>query len=407
MFVGQDFCTWLEKIMDYLGSQRLLGYALGQHQRPVPAIAAQPTQAKLTAQADWDKIDLQVKSMISMQLSSNLRTLIGTTSAATWTNLDQCYGVPHFTGIYKDYELVHSIRLTTGENPEIRIQKIWTILKHLRANRCVLSNYLQGMLLLKAIPKEWDTIAQLYCNGMQMANVTFDGVRDAIMAEFEQTARPAQLAHQADKISAVKHKGQSPCFKEQRKTNSAPHPATEAPQGELSGKWTRKGSKREKVRKAKAAAHNIVSSAFVPVMVLNRMQEFHYTEAGPSTSHVEEVVEQPAPTPVTVIGGPSQAPIRSAAFVSIASIWPSSITYSKAVTLPMQSVTGLKAPFNMEKERTLLKKVSVQPTAEPLHAMHKLVEEQDEAVDRVLGKHRKFMEFAKKLFPCPERCGII
>jgi hypothetical protein len=31
--------------------------------------------------------------------------------------------------------------------------------------------------------------------------------------------------------------------------------------------------------------------------------------------------------------------------------------------------------------------------------MHKLVEEQDEAVDRVLGKHRKFMEFAKNSPP--------
>jgi gag-polypeptide of LTR copia-type len=153
----------------------------------------QPTQAELTAQADWDKIDLQVKSMISMWLSSNLRTLIGTMSVATWTNLEQCYGVPHFTRIYKDYELAHSIRLTTDENPEIGIQKIWTILERLQANRCVLSNYLQGMLLLKAIPKEWDTIVQLYCNGMQMANVTFDGVRDAIMAEFKRIARPAQL----------------------------------------------------------------------------------------------------------------------------------------------------------------------------------------------------------------------
>jgi hypothetical protein len=242
--------------------------------------------------------------MISMRLSSSLRTLIGTMSAATWTNLEQCYGVPHFTGIYKDYELAHSIRLSTGENPEIQIQKIWTILEHLRANGCDLSNYLQGMLLLKAIPKEWDTVSQMYCNGMQMANVTFDGVRDAIMAEFECTARPAQLAHQADKISAVKHKGQSPRFKEQRKPNSAPRPATEAPHGESSIKRTRKGGKREKACKARAA-HNIVSSAFVPVMVLNHMQETHYTEAGPSTSCVEEVVEQPAPTPVTVIGGPS------------------------------------------------------------------------------------------------------
>jgi hypothetical protein len=112
------------------------------------------------------------------------------------------------------------------------------------------------MLLLKAIPKEWNTIAQLYCNGMQMANVTFDGVWDAIMAEFERIARPAQLAHQADKISAVKRKGQSPCFKEQRKSNSAPRPATEAPHGESSVKRARKGGKREKAHKAKAA-HNI------------------------------------------------------------------------------------------------------------------------------------------------------
>jgi hypothetical protein len=265
-------------------------------------------------------------------------------------------------------------------------------------NGCVLSNYLQSMLLLKAIPKEWDTVVQLYCNGIQMANITFKGVWDAIMAEFEQTARPAQLAHQADKISAVKHKRSVPHFNNQRKFNSAPCPASEAPQDELSKKRTRKGGKHENTCKAKAA-HNIVSSAFVPNMVLNRMQETHYMEAGPSSSRVEEVAEPPkAPLPTfTIVGGPSRAPIRSAAPVSIASYKPLGITYLKAVTLPMQSMSGsisTKAPFNMEKEHTLLKKVSIRPTAEPLRAMYKLVEEQDETVDKVLGKHRKFMEFA-------------
>jgi hypothetical protein len=126
---------------DYLGAQRLLGYALGQCQRPVTAIVAQPTQAELVAMADWDKIDLQVRSIIAMPLSTNLRTLLGTISAATWTNLDQRYGIPHFIGIYKDYELAHSIRLMTGENPDVQIQKIWTILEHLQANECVTSDY--------------------------------------------------------------------------------------------------------------------------------------------------------------------------------------------------------------------------------------------------------------------------
>jgi hypothetical protein len=43
---------------------------------------------------------------------------------------------------------------------------------------------------------------------------TFDGVWDAIMAEYEHIVHPAQLAHHADKISAVKHKGQSLYFRE-------------------------------------------------------------------------------------------------------------------------------------------------------------------------------------------------
>jgi fructoselysine-6-P-deglycase FrlB-like protein len=63
------------------------------------------------------------------------------------------------------------------------------------------------------------------------------------MAEFEHIARPAQLAHHANKISAVKHKGQSLCFKEQRKSNSAPCPAAEAFHGESSIKRTRKDEK--------------------------------------------------------------------------------------------------------------------------------------------------------------------
>ena len=209
VFVGQDFRSWKEKMMDYLGSQKLLGFALGQHQWPAPAAAGQPTQAKLMAMAQWDEDDLQVNSLIALQLSSNLRTHLGTMSEATWTSLDQTFGTPHFTAMYKDYELAHSIKLVVGKNPQVRIQKIWTIFERLQVNGCIISNYLQGMLLLKAILKEWDRIAQMYCHGMVQANITFNGVWDAIMNEYEWIAHPTQLAHSVDKISAVKCKGQS------------------------------------------------------------------------------------------------------------------------------------------------------------------------------------------------------
>jgi hypothetical protein len=101
LFIGQDFRFWKEKMEDYLGAQRLLGYALGQCQRPVAANAVQPTQAKLVAMANWDKIDLQVKSMITMRLSTSLRTLCGTqlprftAMACRWpTSPLMVYGTP-------------------------------------------------------------------------------------------------------------------------------------------------------------------------------------------------------------------------------------------------------------------------------------------------------------------------
>jgi hypothetical protein len=39
--------------------------------------------------------------------------------------------------------------------------------------------------------------------------------------------------------------------------------------------------------------------------------------------------------------------------------------------------------------------------------MHKLVEEQDKAVDKVLGKHRKFMEFVNNSTPVQNAVALL
>jgi hypothetical protein len=85
-------------------------------------------------------------------------------------------------------------------------------------------------------------------------------------------------------------------------------------------------------------------------------------EAGLFSSRVEEVVEPPAPTPIfTIVGGPSRAPVRSAAPVSVASLRLSGITYSKAVTLPMQSMSGLSSSQALLDFKTFrLKRLTVQ-----------------------------------------------
>jgi hypothetical protein len=128
------------------------------------------------------------------------------------------------------------------------------------------------------------------------------------------------------------------------------------------------------------------------------MQESHYNGV-PSTSHVEAVVELPPAPTSTVIGGPSRAPVRSAAPTKVASFKPAGITYSNMVSLPAQSVSGSSrgpAPFNMQQERTLLQQANIKPTIEPLRTAQKVLEGDlnFEEMQAVLKKHKKFTDFA-------------
>ena len=93
-----------------------------------------------------------------------------------------------------------------------------------------------------------------------------------------------------------------------------------------------------------------MSSAFISGSVLNHMQESHHA----SISQIEEVPVKPTlASGFTMVGGPSQAPVMSAALATIASFKLSGITNLKAVQQPPQSITGSsskQAPFNMAKE---------------------------------------------------------
>ena len=98
------------------------------------------------------------------------------------------------------------------------------------------------------------------------------------------------------KISAVKHKGQSPTYTEQTKTKPAPPKASgDAPSGAPKNK-TRRGGK------GKAKVHAIVS-ALVPPSVTKCLQETHHAAAP-----VAAPVSVPIMASMTV-GGPSCAPV--------------------------------------------------------------------------------------------------
>ena len=97
LFNSAEYHAWKERMTNFLGSQHMMEYVTGARPRPVEAAPGQPTVAEQAAQADWDGNDLQVKSLIGLRLSPNLRTHMSQTAQDTWDSLENTFRVSHFT----------------------------------------------------------------------------------------------------------------------------------------------------------------------------------------------------------------------------------------------------------------------------------------------------------------------
>ena len=326
----------------------------------------------MTAIAEWDEVDEQVHAIIAMRLSSNLRTHLGSASSPrtakqAWDSLVSSFGQMGISGLIADFHRAAFTKVSGTQNPQVEIQAIHTLWERLRANQIEIPDYIQGMLLLGAIPQKWDHIAAMYTQGTQtMTSVTFASVRQAIMAEYERTQRPS--SNIATKISAVKRKGKSPQFSEQKQSNpkrAADHDHDDRPAPKKRGK---RGGK-----KAREHSH-IVSSALVPEAVTKRLQETHHHTAPPPRGGLAPDFSRGG----IVIGGPSRAPHVAA----------------KSTRPPPQV-----ASFNSQHKMTL---ETVKPSS-PSHYAHGKLEAGPSAkqhlADKELNALRRHREFCETSTP--------
>ena len=211
-----------------------------------------------------------------MHLSSNLWTHLGSVSSPktakeAWDSLVASFGQMGISGLIANFHRAAFLKVLGMQNPQVKIQAIHTLWECLRENQIVIPNYIQGMLLLGAIPNKWDHIAAMYMQQAQtMMSVMFASVRQAIMAEFEQTQHPS--SNVTTKISAVKWKDKSPQFSKQKQSkprttvdhNHEDQPSPKHKRGKCGGKKL------------------IVSSTLVPEAVTQHLQETHHATPPPS-----------------------------------------------------------------------------------------------------------------------------
>ena len=167
---------------DYLKSQKLWHHATGVVTCPVEAVPAAPTAAELQLQGLWDETDDQIKGILGLRLSPNLRTHLGTTAtpamaAQAWQSLEMTFGQPGISAIFADYHMLHAVKILGQQNLQVEIQWMNTILERLTANGVMFSDPVRGMQLLAVLPQKWDNVSMVYLQGKtQLIQVTFVGV---------------------------------------------------------------------------------------------------------------------------------------------------------------------------------------------------------------------------------------
>ncbi|KAL0058894.1 hypothetical protein AAF712_014408 [Marasmius tenuissimus] len=104
----------------------------------------------------WDKEDLQLMGIIQITTTKEVFDPIKDMNAQkAWEQLNDTYGEPTLSAIYGDFVKLISFRLTTS-HPQAGITKFKSYIEQFSEVGVVLPELIKSLLLIAAIPPEWD-----------------------------------------------------------------------------------------------------------------------------------------------------------------------------------------------------------------------------------------------------------
>jgi hypothetical protein len=246
-----------------------------------------------------------------------------------WMTLKATFSAPTVSALYADFKQILATKLS-GNNPIPEIERLATLFGCLNGTTLRLSENLQAMILLAALPPKWDSVVQMFFQRTNLAAaLTFPNVRKAIIFEYEHHGQPTDQS--VNKLSAVKRKGpdpahrqqqqQQPRLQQQRTPQPQPGPSQQQ-QPSQQGKTKRCGGRQEKERQERRTA--------------KQKQHDHGYFTWPAQT-VEVVEPITAPTFINALQPSRAAPVHS----SVASFGKNGMEYRKvpptAPSKPMPS----------------------------------------------------------------------
>ena len=217
------------------------------------------------------------------------------------------------------------------------------------------------MILLSAIPNEWDHVATYYVQTCtSVANMLFDTIRKAILAKFNRSSGShLDQTHVTDKISAIKQKGKPPHFFKQKGADSSSATNNAGPSS------SKKRHEHKKGKKPQGNSHH--QSHFASTaMVVDR----------PANAQQQATVSHPMIVLQPSWAGPSTTTVVSFKLQGISYESKSLKQSAQAYT----GQTGQPGPSTLTETHALISRLNLDPTIETMKSVESL------------HNHREFVE---------------
>jgi len=175
---GSNYLVWKNQMRAWLRSKGLWQITNGNEKRFQeldPSAPAAACKANYKQCMGWDNKDNQAYGTILLRV--NLSVAVIATSSLTakevWEALHTAFGTTSPSAIFANLKNVISKKISAA-NPAINIMEMNESFQCLTAANIIIPEVVQAMILLNAIPKEYDGVTQTTLQTMEQNKLTFN-----------------------------------------------------------------------------------------------------------------------------------------------------------------------------------------------------------------------------------------
>ena len=212
---GSNYCCWERAMKAFLQTKELFKLLRDTYIEPLPLSEAELIQynsdatpeatitllqRKVDLHVEWEDNNERILGYITLKISAPIQQIMANVMNARTlcNNLATNYGMTRSAGIFMDFQAVTDWKFDDRKDPQTSINELLARINHLTADGLTLPNNIQAMILLKAIPRNWDNFAGMILATTAASDLTTAHITPLIQEEWirQNPQAVAQLSRQ-------------------------------------------------------------------------------------------------------------------------------------------------------------------------------------------------------------------